>query len=187
MDSVEQKQGVVLLSGGIDSTACAHFLKSAGFAVSALFIDYGHPANPREHEAAASVARELGIHLATCRITANTHFSSGEVRGRNAFLIYAALMYSSLQHGVIAMGVHAGTPYYDCSETFVSRISKEISELTDGHVQVFAPFVTWDKSDITDYAKEQNISLLHTYSCEEGGNAPCGTCLSCKDREELLC
>ncbi|MCH8116900.1 MAG: 7-cyano-7-deazaguanine synthase [Proteobacteria bacterium] len=33
-----------LLSGGVDSTACTHFLLKTGFDVEALFVEYGQRA-----------------------------------------------------------------------------------------------------------------------------------------------
>lgn len=39
--------GVVLISGGIDSMVAAHLMCEQGLEVAALFVDYGHPAaNP---------------------------------------------------------------------------------------------------------------------------------------------
>jgi len=44
---------LVLLSGGIDSAVCTHFLLSQGYNVSALHIDYGQ--GPAIHEKFCSI------------------------------------------------------------------------------------------------------------------------------------
>lgn len=45
-----KRRVIVLASGGVDSTACLFYYREAGHDVEALFIDYGHPANPIEHK-----------------------------------------------------------------------------------------------------------------------------------------
>src|SRR6476646_9791270 len=52
------KAAVVLLSGGLDSMVCAGIAREAGFAVTALTIDYGQR-HRVELEAAGTVAAQL--------------------------------------------------------------------------------------------------------------------------------
>src|SRR4051812_30782166 len=52
--------GVVLLSGGLDSYTAAAIAKAEGFALNALTIDYGQR-HDREVEAARAIARSLGV------------------------------------------------------------------------------------------------------------------------------
>src|SRR5688500_19426671 len=40
----------------------------------------------------------------------------GFVPGRNAFLLHTALMAVTFQKGMVAIGIHSGTAYRDCSE-----------------------------------------------------------------------
>ena len=40
----KSKHATVLMSGGIDSAACAAFLAAQGIKVSALFVDHGQAA-----------------------------------------------------------------------------------------------------------------------------------------------
>ena len=112
-------------------------------------------------------------------------FLSGELIGRNAFLIFTAILYCKISSGIISLGIHSGTPYFDCSESFVKIINKLLEEYSNGKVILNAPFIKWDKKMIYDYCKENNVPIHLTYSCENGFNPPCGTCLSCKDRKAL--
>ena len=57
---MEQKNAVVLLSGGLDSTTVVAIARSQGFAVHALSFDYGQN-HKVELEAAARVAAALGV------------------------------------------------------------------------------------------------------------------------------
>jgi 7-cyano-7-deazaguanine synthase len=52
---------LVLLSGGIDSTACLDFYLQLGRPSCALFIDYGQPAATREWQAACDVANFYNV------------------------------------------------------------------------------------------------------------------------------
>ena len=178
---------IVLLSGGIDSAACALLLKSQMKDIRGLFVDYGQAASELERPAAEKIAEWLQINLNVLRVESPLQFSAGRIPGRNGLLVSGALTYGELHTGVIALGVHAGAPYYDCSERFVTRINELIQEYTDGRVSVAAPFLTWCKADIVQFCRDRGLPLGKTYSCERGHNPPCGECNSCRDRAALNC
>jgi len=177
----------VLMSGGIDSAACAHFLLANGIAVSAVFIDYGQAASAFEREAALSLAAYLKIPLKQLIVQGGPIFGPGELVGRNGFLISAALFLTKGEPSLIAMGLHAGTPYVDCSEVFAKSMSRIIAEQTDGQVALSTPFISWNKRDVFEYFVSNNLPLDLTYSCEIGAKPPCNTCASCHDRRALGC
>ena len=83
------------------------------------------------------------------------------------------------------MGIHAGTPYYDCSPKFAERLDVLLQECTNGTAKFFAPFIAWDKSTIIEYCLAQQLDLSITYSCQEGTVPTCGKCASCLDRIAL--
>lgn len=180
------RTAVVLMSGGIDSTACARLLMNKGFLVRGFYIDYGQSARREEAIAVRSIARYLRLTLMRCKVEART-FGKGEIVGRNAFFVFAGLMYSGMQDGILAMGLHAGTPYYDCSAGFIRRISTLVRDYTAGRIELVFPFQSWSKADVAAYSSDQRIPLNLTYSCEVGGRSPCGRCLSCLDRKALKC
>ena len=107
------------------------------------------------------------------------------MQGRNAFLLFSALMKFKARSGIIAIGVHSGTPYFDCSMSFVQSMQSMFDNYTDGRIRVGAPFIEWTKRDIWNYCNDRQVPLQLTYSCEEGHNSPCGQCLSCRDRDAL--
>lgn len=184
---VHKKLATVLLSGGIDSAACAAFLIAQDFKVSALFLDYGQAAATYEQAAAESLATKLGIEIRTLRFDGATSFGSGELVGRNAFFVFSALFATRGRSNLIALGLHAGTPYYDCSPAFVETINRAVAEHTDGAVKVVAPFVDWTKRDVYDYFVKAGLPIAQTYSCEAGVERGCGSCASCMDRKALRC
>ena len=83
---------LVLMSGGIDSTACAHFFQQREDTVRGVFVDYGQLAAKAERRATTEITTFLGIPLSTLSFRTNIEYSEGEVVGRNAFLVFATLM-----------------------------------------------------------------------------------------------
>lgn len=178
---------IVLLSGGIDSAACAAFLAAQGMRVTAVFVDHGQAAAKLESAAVSAIAVELSIEVQRLAFCGADHFGAGEVTGRNGFLVFAALLAAHAHSGVIALGLHAGTPYYDCSPAFLEIINRIVAEYTDNRVQVIAPFIDWTKQDVFDYFVMSGLDIGRTYSCERGESPTCGYCASCLDRKALGC
>ena len=182
------RRAVVLLSGGIDSYACAHFLRRNQFAVSAVFVDFGQAAVAQESAATAMISSSMGIATTVIHIGSEGRrlFDTGEIPARNLALISAATLFTNGPR-VVALGIHAGTEYFDCSPSFLTRADRLFAECTGGAVSLIAPFLDWTKTDVIAYARSERLNLGLTYSCERGTMPPCGTCLSCLDRKALKC
>ena len=86
----------------------------------------------------------------------------------------------------VAIGIHTGTPYYDCTKAFLDDCQRILDGYFSGTVGVEAPFLKHWKSDIIQYAKENKVPLDLTYSCLMQDKQPCGKCSSCKDRQKFL-
>uniref|UniRef100_UPI003CDF86A5 Cap9 n=1 Tax=Hyphomicrobiales TaxID=356 RepID=UPI003CDF86A5 len=180
-------EAAVLLSGGMDSAACAHMLLRKGYRVRGLFIDFGQAAVAPEATAVSTLANILGIAVTTISASAPNRFGSGELVGRNAFLVMSGIFLGGAHSGLIAIGIHAGTPYYDCSPPFLSRMKQVAQEHTSGRLDVVAPLLDWHKPDIYSYFQRSGLPIEATYSCESGTIPPCGSCASCRDRRALGC
>jgi 7-cyano-7-deazaguanine synthase len=179
---------VMLLSGGMDSVACAHYLQKGGQLVRGVFVDYGQKAALPERNAAERLSAVLGIELSTIQLKTQQSFGTGEISGRNAFFIFCCLLILGHERpDAIALGIHAGTPYYDCSPPFVEMVGRLVAEYTDGRTRVVAPFIDWTKQEIFEYCTQARIPIDVSYSCESGETPPCGCCLSCRDRRMLPC
>ena len=181
----KQPSAVVLASGGIDSTACIHMLQTRGLSVSALFIDFGQAASLQERFAVRRICKRFGVRLDQISVNSSRRYGPGELVGRNAFLIFSALMFARPTRGLIALGIHAGTPYYDCTEAFFRSISTLVEDHSNSQNQLLAPFLSWSKAEIVTYCRDEDVPLELTYSCERGAARPCGRCLSCRDRKAL--
>lgn len=177
----------VLLSGGIDSAACAHFLAAQGYRVRGIFVEFGQAAQTPERLAIERISKSLGIQTSVIQARGLGDFGAGELLGRNAFLIFAAMLLGGTHRGLLAIGVHSGTPYFDCSLGFIDRMKSLVEEHTAGRLTVAAPFLSWSKGQVYDYALSAGLPIDVTYSCEAGTTPPCGECASCRDRRELGC
>ena len=177
---------LVLVSGGVDSAACVDFYLRQQFTVGGLHVTYGQPSARQEITAAHALATHFAIPLTHITLTGAVAKPDGQVLGRNAFLLFTALGELDVNAGVIALGVHAGTPYYDCSANFMASVQTVVDGQCNGSVQVAAPFLDWTKRQIWDYCVEKEVPIELTYSCERGQHQPCGGCLSCRDLENLV-
>lgn len=175
----------VLLSGGIDSAACTAFYLNQGFRVRCVHVNFGQAAADPERIAAERVARHFGLPLEVLQWTGSGTFGAGETPGRNAFLHFGALLEVGARSGLLASGVHAGTPYFDCSREFISRLQCLFDGYCDGRMVVAAPFLDWTKDQVLLFCRAEGVPVALTYSCENGSVPPCGSCLSCRDRREF--
>jgi 7-cyano-7-deazaguanine synthase len=178
---------MVLLSGGIDSTACVAFYLAQRRATSALFVDYGQLSVRRERRAATAVAAHYQIPLRLLRLGGLANMGTGLIQGRNGALLALALMASTARTRILGLGIHAGTPYVDCSTAFSAAAQSMLDLYTAGAVQLGTPFLEWRKGDIVAYCRAASVPLNLTYSCERGTSPACGRCSSCRDRVAHAC
>jgi len=176
---------LVLLSGGIDSCACVSYYIAQGASVRTLFVDYGQVSAQKEYGAALEICDYYKISLDTVKLFGHKTWSGGYVPGRNSFLLHVGIMYFQYNSGIIALGIHSGPNYSDCTPEFVRIMQTSFDLYTDGCVNIGTPFVNFNKRDVWNYCKSQNVPIGLTYSCELGKEQPCGYCLSCKDLEIL--
>lgn len=185
LTSNSQCSCVVLVSGGIDSAACIDFYQRQGFAVSGLHMTYGQAAEHQESTAATAIAHHYKIPLTCVRLAGARPKLDGELLGRNALLLFTALMEIEDLSAILVLGIHAGTPYYDCSSSFIATAQSIVDGQCDGRIRIVAPFLEWTKKEIWDYCLKHQVPIDLTYSCERGLGHPCGICLSCQDLEVL--
>ena len=175
---------LVLASGGVDSSTLLWLAAAQGLTPTALFVDYGQPAAAAESGALTIICNKLSVPFR--RVTyKGTRFESGEIRGRNAHLLHIALMEFPSRSGVVALGIHAGTGYADCSPEFMDLMQCSYEFHTRGAVIPVAPFLHWTKQEVFRLASKLKVPLPLTYSCE-AGNTQCERCRSCLDRRLIV-
>jgi 7-cyano-7-deazaguanine synthase len=176
---------LILFSGGIDSTALVHYYLQKGFNVKCLHIQYGQKTEKSEQNAVQELAKYYNIELTIYKLGVSLNTNHSEYIFRNSLFINLAAGTLPKNINKIALGIHAGVPYYDCSEKFISDIQKIVDGYFAGTVLIEAPFIGFGKQDIYKYCIENKIPIEKTYSCENNEVIPCGYCLSCRDRGML--
>src|SRR6187399_1225936 len=179
----ERPRVLVLLSGGLDSACCVRFAQSLGADVSTLHLSFGQPAEADELVAAVAVAEHFKVPLERAHLHTERIHGVGLIPGRNAWLVATAVLLAP-SHGLVMLGIHAGTAYADCSDAFVASAQRVLDVSADGRIRLVAPFLEWSKARVYEYARNEGVPSSLTYSCERGG-PPCRVCSSCRDRENL--
>ena len=102
------------------------------------------------------------------------------------FLSSAASAALSKGCSVLMYGAHsddaAGNAYPDCSEEFVSAMDKAVYLGSGEQLKILAPFAGKTKADVVAMGKSLGVPYEITWSCYEGGDEPCRTCATCRDR-----
>ncbi len=185
MEKNTDKNVLVLFSGGIDSSSCIHYYQKLGYNVKGLFIDYGQPAANQEKIAVEKISDILKIDILQFKSKNDLNIKGGFIQGRNLLLFAISLTSFPFTKGIISLGIHSGTNYPDCSQTFVELNQQMLDLYTGGNIILDCPFLNMNKQDIYNYFLKIGIPLELTYSCELGGEIPCGECLTCMDIKKL--
>ena len=188
------KRAVVLLSGGLDSYTAAAVVRSRGFALFALTVQYGQ-IHAQELDAARRVAaalgverhRELSVDLAALGGSALTGAAavpkdraldaegipSTYVPARNTVLLSLALAWAEvLGAGDLVIGVNAldYSGYPDCRPEYIAAFERLAALATRAGVEgvrfrVQAPLLDMTKADIVRRGHALGLDYELTHSC----------------------
>jgi 7-cyano-7-deazaguanine synthase len=128
-----QHSGVLLLAGGgIDSTACLQQLRDQNFDVRLVHVNFGQAAANEEWAVVRRVATFFDAEATQIVVIGPETFAGGEIVGRNAFLIFTALVFLRPVEKLICIGIHSGTSFFDCSQAFLGEIAPLVASITEG-------------------------------------------------------
>tara|TARA_Y100001968_G_scaffold140153_1_gene128238 strand:- start:95 stop:772 length:678 start_codon:yes stop_codon:yes gene_type:complete len=206
---------VALLSGGIDSATAAGMAIEAGQKVIGLSFDYGQR-HLKELRAAKALANDLNLddHL-TIKIdlsswggssltdTSQTIPTKGiqknsipntYVPGRNTIFVAIGLSLAEARGANrIVLGINAMdySGYPDCRPDYLeayqelANLSSKVGRQGQG-IALWAPLLNWEKTKIFHEALRLKIPIEKTWSCYKGEIKPCGSCDSCRIRDQAL-
>lgn len=203
------KQGVIILSGGMDSVTLL-YAKKEDIALAVTF-DYGSNHAAKEIDCARWHCEKLGIeHIIIPLSFMHQYFKSSLLAGGDAIpeghyadenmkstvvpfrngimLAIACGLAESRGMKKVYIANHAGDHdiYPDCRATFIESMSEAMSYGTYEHIKVAAPFTSLTKGDIAHIGSEIGVDYTHTYSCYKGGIKHCGKCGTCVERKEAF-
>ena len=203
--------GVIIVSGGMDSVTLLHYLMLQGKALTALSFNYGQR-HSEELTCAAWQCEKLnvphkiidlgsikqlllGSSLTSPEIaTPEGHYSQENMKltvvpNRNMILLSLAIGYAiSLKVGNVYYGAHAGDHaiYPDCRPEFVHAMRRVASMCDWEPVDIVAPFQRTDKIGILREGLKLGVDYSHTITCYAGKEKACGRCGSCSERIEAF-
>lgn len=180
-----RKVVTVLASGGIDSSALIGFYLERGFDVEALHFQYGQLNAENELNSVKKISEYYNVRLKVNYFGMRIRRLNYEYKYRNLMFLVAAAASSEDDFARLAIGVHAGTEYYDCSKNFISQTQNLFNSFTPDTLIVDTPFIDFTKDQIFEYCKQIRLPVHLTHSCESSERNPCGICPSCKDRRLL--
>jgi len=184
---VSHQKVLICCGGGIDSSALIHYYTERKYLVRAIHFDYGHSAYKEEKKSLDALSRYYEIEAVHKKISpsiSNVLNKRGELLGRNALFLLSALNNLENNSGLISIGIHSGTVFYDCSPSFVEHMQLLFDGYSGGTVLLDAPFLAYNKSDVILWARKKGVPLEITYSCQKGNKSPCGKCPSCTERKK---
>ena len=138
----KEKHCVVLMSGGIDSSAALVACQQPDTHLSGMFVDYGQPAAESEWNASQSIAEHYRLKVDRVQLGVGLVSNSGEFFGRNALFVLVAAGTTSHRPLTIALGIHALADYYDTTPLFVRHIQGLLNGYSGGSVNLATPFLT---------------------------------------------
>ncbi|MBP5339287.1 MAG: 7-cyano-7-deazaguanine synthase QueC [Prevotella sp.] len=205
----EQKDAILILSGGLDSTTLLYdYRERIALAIS---FDYGSKHNAREIPFARLHCERLGIEHVTIPLAfmpeyfnssllqggedipeghyADENMKSTVVPFRNGIMLSIAVGMAESRHlKFVMMANHGGdhTIYPDCRPAFVEAFDQTAQAGTFDGVRLLSPYTHLTKADIARRGGELGIDYSETWSCYKGGERHCGRCGTCIERREAL-
>ena len=205
-------KNIILLSGGMDSTTLAYWIKKHHQGPTlALFVDYASKHNYQEYIKAEYTARKLSFFyrlidlgkvmsgfrsaLTDSRMAVpHGHYEDKTMREtvvpfRNGIMLSIAVGIAEDSNAdEVYIANHAGdhAVYPDCRQSFISHFKEAVKCGTYRRVGVISPFVSFKKHEIVDIGLELGVQFQNTYSCYEGEAVHCGRCSTCYERREAF-
>lgn len=107
------------------------------------------------------------------------------VPNRNMMLLSLAASYAeSCQCTEVFYGAQAQDEYgyWDCTKEFLDKMNQVLSLNRRDSVEIKAPFVNKNKSEVVSIGHRCGVDFKRTWTCYKGGAVICNTCPSCVER-----
>lgn len=201
---------VVIYSGGMDSFTLLNKALAEGKRAYCLSFNYGQK-HSKELHYAQKVCDDLGLPHKIVDITAinqlllgssltddieipdghyeDENMKSTVVPNRNMIMISLAVGYAvSIKAEAVYYGAHGGDHaiYPDCRPEFVAKMN-DVSLIANYEaVEIRAPFLHDDKTQILRTGLDMGLDYGKTWTCYKGREKACGKCGACQERLEAF-
>lgn len=184
----------------MDSTTLAFWLKDQGFAIEALYFDYGQGKTNGERMCAVTIARKLDIILHVVEtplpsdlirnasisqgshIQANSARKFGDAVGMCTMAMALALIhdFDSISLGINADNARA---HPGLNTVFFATLGELASIWNGRRIMVLTPFLQKSKSSIVRIGAGIRVPYAETWSCGASIKKHCGKCAECIARK----
>ena len=203
---MEIKKGIILVSGGMDSTTLMYLFVHQKVEFIPLFIDYGQHCAKKEYATLLSVIPDSYrdkievINVSSIYKQSKSRFiipanlwednikaEDLYIPYRNVLLLTIAASYAqtigeSYVYSAFINSNHAKE--IDCSSAFFDKLEGLLSEY--GSVKIKMPFRDMSKYEVARLGIELQAPIGKTFSCQASPDIPCGACPNCVDRLNAL-
>jgi 7-cyano-7-deazaguanine synthase len=198
--------GVLLASGGMDSTVMAYDLAQKGKNPILLFLNYGQHCVEKELNTLINVAPEIyknNIQIiqisdiykkSNSRMIVEANLWVDNIVADDLYLPYRNLLFLSLA-AAYAQSIGVKNVYsafinsnhakeIDCSAEFFAKL-EALLDVYDS-VKINMPYRNMTKTEVAKLGISLKVPIASTYSCQVSSQNPCGVCPNCVDRIEAM-
>ncbi|MEK6455820.1 7-cyano-7-deazaguanine synthase [Caldifermentibacillus hisashii] len=203
---MSQYHGLLMASGGMDSTVMAYWLKSQGKNILPLFFDYGQHCMENELETLKSVLpKEYKENLRIINIKdiySGTNSASvvepdlwkDDIVADDLYLPFRNMLFFSIAFTIAEINnikyVYSAfidsnlAKEVDCSSEFFNRLEHLLRLYKTVNIEL--PFKDYSKKDVAQLGLKLNAPIMETFSCQANSKVHCGACPNCVDRLRAL-
>jgi len=193
------KKFLILLSGGMDSTTIAYWMKKNHYYIQALYFDYSQGKTNGERESALSIAKKLEIKLNIIKIPllSTLYQDVLDIEKKNVInhlgdvvdMFIRAIVYASkIDSNYIITGVHSDdlnqVPFF--TKKFFKSMENLANLSNEKNFRILVPFLGIDKSNILKIGIDLDIPFKETWSCGTSFRKQCGICIDCIIRKQAF-
>ncbi len=203
---MDLSKGVILVSGGLDSTTLMYEFLRQGVDFVPLFVNYGQHCADHELETLKKVIPEQYIDkIEYIDVSSIYKYSQSRfikpadlwneavnaedlyIPYRNVLLLTIAASFAQTLgldkvYSAFINSNHAKE--IDCSSEFFNKLEGLLSEY--GSVKIVMPFRNMTKYEVAKLGIELKAPIGQTFSCQASADIPCGACPNCVDRLNAL-
>ena len=199
-------EGVLLASGGMDSTVLAYDLAEKQKKIVLLFLDYGQHCMkteldtlkrvaPAEYRNNIKIIRIGDIYKeSNSRMIVEANLWTDSVVADDLYLPYRNLLFLSIA-SAYAQSIGAGNVYsafinsnhakeIDCSYEFFTKLENLLQSY--GSVKINMPYREMSKREVAKLGIKLGAPVAATYSCQVNSVTPCGSCPNCVDKIDAI-
>lgn len=203
---MELSKGVILVSGGLDSTTLMYLFVKQDIDFVPLFVNYGQHCAKQELDTLKRVIPAQYVDIieiidvsaiykySQSRFIRPANLWKEEVKAEDLYIPYRNVLLLTIAASFAqTLGIDKVYSAFinsnhakeiDCSSEFFNKLEGLLSEY--GSVKIEMPFRDMTKYEVAKLGIELKAPIGRTFSCQASPDIPCGACPNCVDRLDAL-